>query len=224
MEGAKNLGLNGDAMVDGERNSEGFFASFRQISDDNDDKELHGGDRVTQGLSTVWSLMLLRPPIRDACLRIALKSAVHHLEEVRMKAIRLVANKLYPLPSISKDIEDFAKDMLLLVASDNETSKKEADGTHAELQKLPTAQLENALNRTPGLKAPLIAHASEPLIRSSLPRSTLVVLGLVSEPPPPPKTSTQPQPTQSQNEAGGDSENEAVTTTDKSKESPSPAS
>jgi symplekin len=30
-------------------------------------------DRVTQGLSAVWSLILLRPPIRDACLKIALQ-------------------------------------------------------------------------------------------------------------------------------------------------------
>lgn len=46
---------------------------------DNEEKELHGGDRVTQGLSTVWSLILLRPPIRDACLKIALKVAIHIL-------------------------------------------------------------------------------------------------------------------------------------------------
>lgn len=30
-------------------------------------------DRVTQGLSAVWSLVLLRPPIRDTCLKIALQ-------------------------------------------------------------------------------------------------------------------------------------------------------
>lgn len=30
-------------------------------------------DRVTQGLSAVWSLILLRPPIRDTCLKIALQ-------------------------------------------------------------------------------------------------------------------------------------------------------
>jgi hypothetical protein len=35
---------------------------------------------------------------------------------------------------------------------------------------LPPAQLENALTRTGALKAPLIAHASQPNIRSSLPR------------------------------------------------------
>lgn len=103
---------------------------------DKDEKELHSGDRVTQGLSTVWSLILLRPPIRDFCLKIALQSAVHHLEEVRMKAIRLVANKLYPLSSISQQIEDFAKEMLLSVTKvDPITNKTEADGSNTEVQK-----------------------------------------------------------------------------------------
>lgn len=35
---------------------------------------------------------------------------------------------------------------------------------------LPPAQLENALNRTAALKAPLVAHAIQPNIRSSLPK------------------------------------------------------
>jgi len=51
---------------------------------------------------------------------------------------------------------------------------------HVLLQ-LPAAQLENAINKTPGLRVPLVAHASQPNIRSSLPRSTLVVLGLVQD-------------------------------------------
>ncbi|XAR50836.1 hypothetical protein NMG60_11005285 [Bertholletia excelsa] len=46
------------------------------------------------------------------------------------------------------------------------------------LLQLPPAQLENALNRTAALKAPLVAHASQPNIRSSLPRSVLAVLGI----------------------------------------------
>ncbi|KAL0338187.1 UNVERIFIED_CONTAM: Symplekin [Sesamum angustifolium] len=118
-------------------NHEGHELTLRVLySSDNDDREMQGGDRVTQGLSTVWSLILTRPPIRDACLKIALKSAVHHLEEVRMKAIRLVANKLYPLSSISEKIEDFAKEMLLSVVGENQIEvEKEADGIHAELQK-----------------------------------------------------------------------------------------
>ncbi|XP_024187491.1 uncharacterized protein LOC112192134 [Rosa chinensis] len=102
---------------------------------DKTEKEVQGGDRVTQGLSTVWSLILLRPPFRDGCLKIALQSAVHHLEEVRMKAIRLVANKLYPLSAIAKRIEDFAIEMLLTVKTDDATERTDADGSKAESQK-----------------------------------------------------------------------------------------
>lgn len=39
----------------------------------NKDGELQTGDRVTQGLSAIWSLILLRPPIRDVCLKVALQ-------------------------------------------------------------------------------------------------------------------------------------------------------
>eukprot|EP01018_Ginkgo_biloba_P002290 Gb_24672 [translate_table: standard] len=78
-------------------------------------KEVTSGDRVTQGLGAVWSLILLRPLTRIACLNIALQCAVHELDEVRAKAIRLVANKLYPLDYISQNIEQFATNMLLSV-------------------------------------------------------------------------------------------------------------
>ncbi|XP_055812650.1 uncharacterized protein LOC129882403 [Solanum dulcamara] len=100
-----------------------------------DEKELHSGDRVTQGLSTVWNLILLRPPMREACLKIALQSAVHHLEEVRMKAIRLVANKLYPLTSISQQIEHFANEMLMSVSTVDHKADSNGDGSDPALQK-----------------------------------------------------------------------------------------
>lgn len=54
---------------------------------DNLEKELPGGDRVTQGLSAVWSLILLRPPIRDACLQIALKVVNHMLDYMAGKKV-----------------------------------------------------------------------------------------------------------------------------------------
>ncbi|PWA55872.1 ribosomal protein S7e [Artemisia annua] len=44
---------------------------------------------------------------------------------------------------------------------------------------LPPAQLEIALNKQPVLKGPLVSYASQPDIRSSLPRSILVVLGII---------------------------------------------
>ncbi|KAK7287499.1 hypothetical protein RIF29_00779 [Crotalaria pallida] len=112
------------------------------------EKESHSlnADRVTQGLSAVWSLILLRPPIRDVCLKIALQSAVHHLEEVRMKAIRLVANKLYPLSSISQQIEDFAKEMLCSVMS-VDTEATGAEASIADSQKgLDIEKLANELS------------------------------------------------------------------------------
>ncbi|KAL4606232.1 hypothetical protein ACB092_09G086800 [Castanea dentata] len=98
-------------------------------------EELQTGDRVTQGLSAVWRLIMLRPSIRDVCLKVALQSAVHHLEEVRMKAIRLVANKLYPISSIAKQIEDFAKETLLSVISGDATERMDTEGSVTEMQK-----------------------------------------------------------------------------------------
>ncbi|MCL7032904.1 hypothetical protein MKW94_018386 [Papaver nudicaule] len=99
------------------------------------DKETQSGDRVTQGLSAVWSLILQRPPIRDACLKIALQSAVHQLEEVRMKAIRLVANKLYPISSIAQQIEDFANEMLFSVTKGNATEGTDTEGPTSQVIK-----------------------------------------------------------------------------------------
>ncbi|XP_010921456.1 uncharacterized protein [Elaeis guineensis] len=80
-------------------------------------KDTRDADRVTQGLGAVWSLILGRPPSRQACLDIALKCAVHSQDEVRAKAIRLVSNKLYPLSYASDVIEQFATRMLLSVVN-----------------------------------------------------------------------------------------------------------
>uniref|UniRef100_A0ACD5VII8 Uncharacterized protein n=1 Tax=Avena sativa TaxID=4498 RepID=A0ACD5VII8_AVESA len=75
------------------------------------------GDRVTQGLGTVWNLILGRPPLRQACLDIVLKCAIHSQDEVRGKAVRLVAKKLYDLTYASEKVEQFATDSLLAIAS-----------------------------------------------------------------------------------------------------------
>ncbi|KAJ1699001.1 hypothetical protein LUZ63_007513 [Rhynchospora breviuscula] len=97
------------------------------------DKETPGGDRITQGLSCVWSLILLRPANRDRCLQIALESAVHSLEEVRTRAIRLVANKLYPMATISNKIEKFATEKLRSIVDSAPTT----GGLNADSQQDP---------------------------------------------------------------------------------------
>ncbi|KAM5575185.1 hypothetical protein ABKV19_014231 [Rosa sericea] len=76
-------------------------------------KDVRDIERVTQGLGAVWSLILGRPHYRQSCLDITLKCAVHSQDDIRTKAIRLVANKLYQLNYISEVIEKFATDMLL---------------------------------------------------------------------------------------------------------------
>ncbi|KAG8055767.1 hypothetical protein GUJ93_ZPchr0001g32367 [Zizania palustris] len=75
------------------------------------------GDRVTQGLGTVWSLILARPPLREVTLDIALKCAIHSQDEVRGKAVRLITKKLHGLSYASKRVEQFAIDSLLAVAN-----------------------------------------------------------------------------------------------------------
>lgn len=50
-----------------------------------------------------------------------------------------MANKLYPLSSISEKIEDFAKEMMLSVVRDDQTSlTKETEGILPEVQKVTT--------------------------------------------------------------------------------------
>lgn len=92
---------------------------------------------------------MLRPSIRDVCLKVALQSAVHHLEEVRMKAIRLVANKLYPISSIAKQIEDFAKETLLSVISGDATERMDTEGSVTEMQK--DSHLEKPVDEHPSV-------------------------------------------------------------------------
>ncbi|XP_074283035.1 uncharacterized protein LOC141607581 [Silene latifolia] len=119
---------------------------------DKDEKELHSGDRVTQGLSAVWSLISLRPTLRKSLLRIALQSAVHHMEEVRMKAIRLVANKLYPLSSAVLQIEKFAKDMLVSIvdtsSGDNHENEKASMQSQKNFDTAPASSDQMTLDLT----------------------------------------------------------------------------
>ncbi|CAL9768772.1 unnamed protein product [Musa acuminata subsp. burmannicoides] len=96
------------------------------------------GDRVTQGLVAVWSLILGRPPYRQTCLDIALKCALHSQEEVRAKAIRLVANKLYPLNFASDIIEQFAVRMLLSVV-DQQSSEADTSLVYSNEQQTEMA-------------------------------------------------------------------------------------
>ncbi|KMZ56506.1 hypothetical protein ZOSMA_94G00300 [Zostera marina] len=95
-----------------------FLEDICHSSTNHHGKDDFDGDRVTQGLGIVWSLILLRPQTRQSCLNIALKYSIHPHDEVRTKAIRLVANKLYQLSYATEEIEQFAKSKLLSLIDD----------------------------------------------------------------------------------------------------------
>ncbi|KAF3331748.1 symplekin isoform X1 [Carex littledalei] len=175
--------------------------SLERSNAEKHDKETPGGDRITQGLSCVWSLILLRPTNRDRCLQIALESAVHHLEEVRTKAIRLIANKLYPMATISKRIEEFATEKLRSIIGSAPTT----DGLNADLQQDPVLGIteaqqcmslyfalctkkHNLLREIFSLfgdisdPAKQVVHRHIPILIRSIGTSS-VLLGIISDPP-----------------------------------------
>ncbi|KAG2297743.1 hypothetical protein Bca52824_044412 [Brassica carinata] len=96
-------------------------------------REISDSERVTQGLGAVWSLILVRPNERKACLAIALNCSVHSEEDIRAKAIRLVTNKLYHLTYISEHVEKFATDMLL-TAGNSEADLRQTAFTAEEIK------------------------------------------------------------------------------------------
>ncbi|KAF3331746.1 Symplekin [Carex littledalei] len=175
--------------------------SLERSNAEKHDKETPSGDRITQGLSCVWSLIVLRPINRDRCLQIAFESAVHPLEEVRMKAIRLITNKLYSLVAISKRIEEFATEKLWsVVGSDPATDELNADSQQDPVLGITEAQQcmslyfalctkqHNLLHEIFVLfgdmphPAKQVVHEHIPLIvRSIITSSDL--LGIISDPP-----------------------------------------
>lgn len=97
-------------------------------------KEVRDGERVTQGLGAVWSLILGRPYYRQACLDIALKSAAHSQDEIRAKAIRLVSNKLYQLSYITENIEQYATNMMLSAVNQHSSNLECSQSDSADLK------------------------------------------------------------------------------------------
>ncbi|KVH98820.1 hypothetical protein Ccrd_022950, partial [Cynara cardunculus var. scolymus] len=163
-------------------------------SDNNCGKDIRDGDRVTQGLGSLWSLILGRPHYRQAFLDIALKCAVHPKDDIRSKAIRLVANKLYVINFISEKIEDFATSKLLSAVnrpiSDTEVSVSGADDQRTEGQKhqlvalrfQSQGHLRMALQWVHNL-IPEAIHRHVPILIRALGPSYSDLLCIISDPP-----------------------------------------
>uniref|UniRef100_A0A2N9HUP2 Symplekin C-terminal domain-containing protein n=1 Tax=Fagus sylvatica TaxID=28930 RepID=A0A2N9HUP2_FAGSY len=135
-------------------------------------KDVRDVERVTQGLGAVWILILGRPLNRQSCLDIALKCSVHSQDEIRARAIRLVANKLYQLSYISESIEQFARNMLLAAVdqhiSDTElsqsvSSKQRVEGV-VESQETSTSGSQVS---EPGTSENDSVRGVQPLVRNT---------------------------------------------------------
>ncbi|KAG0626679.1 hypothetical protein M758_2G143300 [Ceratodon purpureus] len=116
-------------------------------------------EHVTAGLTALWSLILQRPPTRDTCLKMALKCTVHESDDTRAKAIRLVANKLYPLNFVAQSIEDFATASLLSVV--DHQSGDAAERETVEEDNSGKTELTNGDQRTSNGAAPMDVTVDE---------------------------------------------------------------
>ncbi|XP_050265795.1 uncharacterized protein LOC126709553 isoform X2 [Quercus robur] len=135
-------------------------------------KDVRDVERVTQGLGAVWILILGRPLNRQSCLDIALKCAVHSQDEIRARAIRLVANKLYQLSYISDSIEQFARNMLLAAVdqhvsdielSQSGFSKQRVEG---EVESQETSTSGSQVSE-PGTSENDSVRSAQPLVRNT---------------------------------------------------------
>ncbi|KAM3736485.1 hypothetical protein ACB098_10G167700 [Castanea mollissima] len=135
-------------------------------------KDVRDVERVTQGLGAVWILILGRPLNRQSCLDIALKCAVHSQDEIRARAIRLVANKLYQLSYISDSIEQFARNMLLAAVdqhvsdielSQSGSSKQRVEG---EVESQETSTSGSQVSE-PGTSENDSVRSAQPLVRNA---------------------------------------------------------
>eukprot|EP00957_Ditylum_brightwellii_P076288 5798473-Ditylum_brightwellii.AAC.1 len=89
-------------------------------------------DWVTLGLSTMRDLIMNRPVLEKRCLDVCLACAVHENALIRDKAIRLVANQLFPFPSCTELIEDFACSQLDLMVREREKSNEDPEAGQAK--------------------------------------------------------------------------------------------
>ena len=87
-------GTDGDAEPGKAQDEDGADEGFAETS--------------TLALTVCRDLILNRPGIRYSCLDLVLKCSLSGVAELRGKAIRLIANKLYPMATLRDTVEGFA--------------------------------------------------------------------------------------------------------------------
>jgi symplekin len=106
----------------------------------------------------------------------ALKCTVHESDDTRAKAIRLVANKLYPLSFVAQSIEDFATASLLSVVNHQSVDAAERDSVEEENNGKPEST--NGDQRTSNGVAPMDTAGDDEAHQPSATARTSEVLSL----------------------------------------------
>lgn len=73
---------------------------------------LSGPDWATLALLAARDIILHRPPARPDVLSFVLSAAISQNDDIRSKAVRLIANRLYPLAFAGQTIEEYSKQLL----------------------------------------------------------------------------------------------------------------
>lgn len=109
-----------------------------------------GGEWVTLALIAARDVAVGRPPSREPALRVALEAATSTDSDVRTKAVRLLANRLFPEATMTAAIENYAKEQLQMLVPKPKGEALQADtaiaienGVGEKKEKLPKQLAES---------------------------------------------------------------------------------
>lgn len=129
------------------------------------DLSVQGPEWATLALTTARQLIEQHPPVRQHALEMVLHAAIDVDADLRSKAMRLLANKLFPAAHLAAQIESFARDMLLRleqqpVSSLHDALEGQNEPQQQKQEQQPIQQAEDALPSKPQLHTEATANGA----------------------------------------------------------------
>ena len=141
------------------------------------------------GLNTIHELVFARPKLRRIFLNLSLSCAMNANPELRSKAIKLIANDLYPVAHIQGDIESFAlKALQQLTTAQNITAGEVS--RHMELFFALCSKKHDLLHELLSLFArsqklqQQVMSQNVPKLAKLIPPTSTSLLDVIESPPP----------------------------------------
>uniref|UniRef100_A0A061RAN6 Symplekin n=1 Tax=Tetraselmis sp. GSL018 TaxID=582737 RepID=A0A061RAN6_9CHLO len=152
-----------------------------------------GGQWAVAALKAAFDLLLQRPGLRKTCLRVILETTEAEDADIRNKAVRLIANRLFPERELMPSIEEHAAATLRRAADGDDPSAPQSAEDSARSCELYMALctkkhiLLRGLMETFGKGRPVLCQAIQKQARDlalTIGPSAAVLLSLVRRPPP----------------------------------------